>query len=88
MRCDNLAASRIACQQGDFEIDGVVVTGADHRERIGDLGGVQIISDCCELATAQPDNFRASSFQLFDDGGGQRIVTADNDVMLHSLIRH
>jgi len=27
-------------------------------------------------------------FQLVGDRRGQRIVTADNDVMLHSLIRH
>ena len=41
-----------------------------------------------KLAAAQPDDVRAGAFQLFDDRGGQRIVTADNDVMLHSLIRH
>jgi hypothetical protein len=33
------------CQQGDFEIYRVVVTGADHRERVSNLGGVQIVGD-------------------------------------------
>jgi hypothetical protein len=33
------------CQQSDFEIDGVVVTGADHRERVSDVGAVQIVGD-------------------------------------------
>ena len=35
------------------------------------------------LRGGQPDYRRASIFQLVGDCGGQRIVTADNDVAMH-----
>ena len=76
-----------SCQQRDFEICRVVTSSADRpRQRRRDFGAGKLTSDADvgELYAGQLDYPCASPFQLVDDGRGQRIVTADNDVMMHA----
>ena len=79
-----------SCQQRDFEICRVVIPCADNCDGARDFGSGELASnaDVGELRTVQLDNTRAGPFQLVDNRCGQRIVTADNDVMMHALIRH
>ena len=69
------------CQQGDFEIDRVVVADTDDGKRavdlgVGELGGGRDLDDA-----------RAGVVKLRDDRRCQRVVTADDDVLVHVLER-
>ena len=69
------------CQQGDFEIDRVVVADTDDCQRavdlgVGELGGGRDLDDA-----------RAGVVELRDDRRCQRVVTADDDVLVHVLER-
>ena len=65
------------CQQGDFEVERVVVVGADDRLRIGDPGCGQTFRGL------QRHDSRAGVVQLLDDPHPERIVTAHDDVAAH-----
>ena len=67
----------LPCQQGDFEVQRIVVVGADDRLRIGD-------PRCDEsFWRLQRHHSRAGVVQFLDDPHPERIVTAHDDVPAH-----
>src|SRR5262249_22956864 len=69
------------CQQRDFEILRVVITGADDSARPGYPGSAELGGG------GDLDNARAGVAQLLDDRRRQRVVAADDDVAAHAHAR-
>ncbi len=61
------------CQQGDFEILGVVAPGAHDGAGAGEVGAGEFLA-------GQLDDGGARAVQFLGDGGRQHVVTADDDV--------